>query len=260
MSWHFSYPLTNNETFTNEVITPGLIAWKEDLSKIDTKNQHRALVDFYRGYIVDGQGFKGRTGSQDDAVLNAIDTFVDKAATYDKADQALLKEWLKANGGQRMDHFLGNILAIDKALQGEKPGDATYSGQKFNLLSANWSVSKDGKIQLEYNVSFQRILMGNEEGNQFLFRDDNGNAKLENSVPEEIDRAPVMHVHARMELDFGIDEKTQKRIVVPKMVALDLASFASEKYVKSPKEQFEIIEEKQSERQRSNTISPTINE
>lgn len=146
-----SYVFPKNEE--DEIVTPGIRNWQEDLSKTATRDA--GFIDFNRGYHL--PGFKG--GETNDEFANLIDEMVEKAVQYTKDEKKLLSTFLRDHGGQHMNQFI--VLSF---------GDGTFFSTPYsvstpsNFNNTAWYITDTGKIGLHQEVEIKTLRETDDTG------------------------------------------------------------------------------------------------
>lgn len=255
--WFFSYPLSDD----GQIQRSGIQEWQHTLTTEESKSSTQSFVDFKRDFEINGKSLRDQS---DKVITKAIEELVDKSKGYDAKNKKELKSWLKANGGQEINRFIDLLIAMDndiysndpkikyniaKALASKSEMDNDLSNDpeiKYNIAKilaskSNWFNASNDQIQFEYTMNILSMIVISETGAGFLFRDEDDVVRLEEEPPEGL-RAktllPLMTVDSRVELEVSNGK------VIPKVVQLEMVSYAGD-YLTSPAKKLEGPSEEQ---------------
>lgn len=238
--WFFSYPLSDD----GQIQRSGIQEWQRIMVEEKTKDMYKAFRDFSRDFLING---KSLTNQSSDVIRNAIVAFVDQNKDYDpKTNEGYdadsknsLKLWLLSSGGQDVNRFVDLLSSMNNDLSTDPK--VKYLLGKVDPIKSNWFNASNGQIQFEYTMNIKTMLVVSDMGIQSLMRDGDGVVRLEEQPPEgpRVNTLlPLMTVDARVELNVIND------VVKPKLLQLDLLSFAGD-YLTSPAKKLEGPSEEQ---------------
>lgn len=249
-TWTFPYPLENNEQVMNDPI--GI--WQDDRMTLSSEPL-RAFRDYLRDISLRGLDKKEKSIAQIDAKLCKM---VDNASGYDTDEKELIKNWLRAMGGQGTNRFVDRLIENNHFTDPENENDGWVLAHSIPL-EQHW-YPENGKISGCFDILILALRKGIVE---LMYADPNDKQsedpvkiatefdELENYPKEKL--KPILRNKAFIKLDIAkvakYDEEQQKiverKIVKPKIISLDAVGYTN--FLKSP-ERFmkprEFVEER----------------